>query len=928
MVDMGLPVYKNLKSKGEVSIMLDWIRNVSLRLKVKVVLLLLMISLILSLYLVVKITYYHIFSDFYNKHLGFFYSLINNKIEDKARYLDKLSKSRFIKTFLLNDNRKNNLSSASDKKGQKNDAGNLDIFMDDFDVDLIYLMDENKNIGWGKYRNPVTHEKVYISGEMKNDLMNNLNRISVPSRGVIFMNKIPFIVSIQRNSYNAKNDGQLVIMGLLFFKQLNYIEHNYDLALGYITLNKKSNESIPDLNNIRKKNIPLGKLKAFTVYDIFGNPSIEIHASTKNYTRFIEDKVLRHILSIMIFIIVVLIVSVIVMFERIGIRRMNILNKQINKVIGCDIPHSKVDEDGNDEIGKLQKSINYLLEVNDRIKISLRKDKTNLMKLVDDKTRELVTINGILYKKLKEHSVMENVLKESEERYKKVVDNALEGIVIIQGEIIIFANEKLLKIIDLNKDEILNRNFIDFVYEEDKRMVKSLYESRISGKVMDDPNVIRLEDGNKNIHWTEISSVLINLQGVDSLLVFISDITEKKYIEKEHEKLQKQLLQAQKMEAIGRLAGGIAHDFNNILTPIIGYSELIMIDDELPDKHKEYITEIKKSAERASSLTKQLLVFSRRQEQSFEIINVNKVIKNMEKLFRRLINETVTLKTDLKPELKLIKADRGKIEQVLMNLVINASDAMPDGGVIYIKTENMKIEGDFTHISPDASEGDFVVITVEDNGVGMDEKTKEKIFEPFFTTKGIEKGTGLGLAVVYGIVHQCKGWINVYSEPGYGSKFQIYLPSLVSDENYKSDYDDMNYNWKEIRGNDRRILIVEDDENILNYTGELLKGQGYKVYTAKCSEDAMKIIEKERGMFDLVFSDIIMPGGSGLDLINEINRKYPDIRILLTSGYSPDDQLKLVNVAKSGYTVLMKPYMPSDLLRHIDNELNKGNLSL
>ena len=906
--------------------MLDWIRNVSLRLKIKIVLLLLMVSLIFSIYLVVKITYYHIYSDFYNKRLGFFYSLINDKIEDKTKYLDRLSKSRFIKTFLLN-NRKNNLSYTLN---QKNNAGNLDIFMDDFDIDLIYLMEENNNVDWGKYRNPVTYEKVYISGEMKNDLMNNLNRISIPSRGIIFINKIPFIVSIQRNSYNAKNGrgGQLVVMGLLLSKQLNYIAHNYDLALGYITLNKKSNESIPDLNNIHKKNIPLGKLKAFTVYDIFGNPSIEIHASTKNYTRFIEDKVLRYVLYIMIFIIVVLIVSVIVMFERMGIRRMKILNNQIHKIIGHDIPHSKVDENGNDEIGKLQKSINYLLEVNDRIKISLRKDKTNLMKLIDDKTRELVTINNVLYKKLKEHNIMENVLKESEERYKKVVDNVLEGIVIIQGEIIIFANEKLLKIIGLTKDEILNRNFMDFVYEEDRRMVKSLYETRISGKVTDDPNVIRLVDGNKNIHWTEISSVLINLQGVDSLLVFISDITEKKYIEEEHEKLQKQLLQAQKMEAIGRLAGGIAHDFNNILTPIIGYSELIMIDNELPDKHKEYITEIKKSAERASSLTKQLLIFSRKQAQSFEILNVNEVIKNMEKLFRRLINETVTLKTDLKPELKLIKADKGKIEQVLMNLVINASDAMPDGGVIYIKTENIKIEGDFNQISPDASEGDFVVITVEDNGVGMDEKTKEKIFEPFFTTKGIEKGTGLGLAVVYGIVHQCKGWIHVYSEPGYGTKFQIYLPSLVSDENYKSDYNDMNCNWKEIRGNGRRILIVEDDENILNYTSVLLKGQGYQVYTAKCSEDAMEIIEKERGMFDLVFSDIIMPGGSGLDLINEINRKYPDIRILLTSGYSSDDQLKLVNVAKSGYTVLTKPYMPSDLLRHVDNELNKGSLAL
>ena len=402
----------------------------------------------------------------------------------------------------------------------------------------------------------------------------------------------------------------------------------------------------------------------------------------------------------------------------------------------------------------------------------------------------------------------------------------------------------------------------------------------------------------------ENNSHFIDLEEKPAILCISRDITRRK-------QLEEQLLQAQKMEAIGKLAGGIAHDFNNLLTAIMGYSELVLVNMEPDNPHRENLEEIRLAGKRASSLTHQLLAFSRKQVMKPKILNLNQVVKGMERMLQRIIGEDIHLNSQLEPQLNKIKADTGQLEQIILNLTVNAVDAMPNGGTLIIKTQNEKIPHGASSLSPDSRPGNFVCLSFFDSGEGIDKKVIPQIFEPFFTTKA--NGTGLGLSVVYGIVKQHNGWINVHSEPGGGTTFSIYFPALASSEEENLEQE---LSLMEFGGNGEKILFVEDETGVRELSAKALRDYGYEVIEAKNAEEAREIFEKQKGNFHLVVCDIVLPDKSGIELTENIQSLHPNTKILFISGYA-DHRSQWTDVVKKEVPFLQKPYSLVDLLKMI-----------
>jgi len=388
---------------------------------------------------------------------------------------------------------------------------------------------------------------------------------------------------------------------------------------------------------------------------------------------------------------------------------------------------------------------------------------------------------------------------------------------------------------------------------------------------------------------------------------------EKEKAEREKEKIHKQLLQAQKMEAIGILAGGVAHDFNNLLTAIIGSADMALM--ELSPESSAYndLNEILVSAKRAADLTRQLLLFSRKQSMKLESVNISIVVKDLLKMLKRLIGEDIRIHTNIEKGLWNIWADRGTIEQVIMNLAVNARDAMPSGGELNIEARNKIINENQTRASSESYPGKFVCIAVKDTGVGMEKEIQQHIFEPFFSTKGVGKGTGLGLSVVYGIVKQHKGWIEVESKPDKGSTFAIYLPACFKKK--EDDEEDRIFS-RDIEGHGKRILVIEDEERVREFTVSGLDRSGYKVFAASNAREAEEIFKREGGNFNLVMSDVVLPDRSGVDLVKEFLTQKPNLNILFSSGYT-DYHIRWPIIQKRGFRFLEKPYALGDLLRVI-----------
>jgi signal transduction histidine kinase len=398
---------------------------------------------------------------------------------------------------------------------------------------------------------------------------------------------------------------------------------------------------------------------------------------------------------------------------------------------------------------------------------------------------------------------------------------------------------------------------------------------------------------------------------VVAVLGIARDITERKQLEAQYR-------QAQKMEAVGRLAGGVTHDFNNLLTIITGYSELLLGSQDVPASAHGLIREIQRSGERAAALTRQLLAFSRKQVLTPTVLDLNVVVTGLEKMLHRLIGEDINLTIRLDPALVRIKADPGQLEQVIMNLVVNARDAMPSGGNLTIETRNAELTEAQARARPGLGKGLHALLVVADTGCGMDEETRAHLFEPFFTTKGPGKGTGLGLATVFGIVQQSSGHIEVESQVARGSTFLIYLPGV--EEACPSPRSEPSL--LPIRGGTQTVLLAEDDDGVRLLARLALQSHGYTVLEARNGQEALTLCHEHQGSVHLLITDVVMPLMSGRELADRLKSRRPDIRVLYLSGYTGDTVLHH-GVLETGLAFLQKPFTPAALARKVRDLLDQ-----
>jgi PAS domain S-box-containing protein len=509
----------------------------------------------------------------------------------------------------------------------------------------------------------------------------------------------------------------------------------------------------------------------------------------------------------------------------------------------------------------------------------------------------------------KKLSQVKKALHESEERFRMLFNRGTDAIFVQEikngryGNFI-EVNEIACQRLDYTREELLRMSLKNVeipVNTNTNKKSAALPTNDTTAKQHHLYEAIQVTKHGKQI-CVENNAHFIDLEGKPAILCISRDITQRKHLEE-------QLRQAQKMEAIGKLAGGIAHDFNNLLTAIMGYTELILVKMKPDNQHRENLEEIRHAGKRASSLTQQLLAFSRKQVLKPKILNLNHVVKGMERMLERIIGEDIHLNSQLDSSLDKIKADTGQMEQIILNLTVNAVDAMPNGGTLAIKTQNKTISHNAGNLSTDSRPGKFIYLSFHDSGEGIDNKVIPQIFEPFFTTKA--KGTGLGLSVVYGIVKQHNGWIDVNSEPGGGTTFGIYFPALASGEEENLEQE---LSLMEFGGNGENILFVEDETGVREISAKALRDYGYKVTEAGNAGDAHKILEEQNGNFQVVVSDIVLPDKSGIEFTENIQSLHPNIKILLTSGYA-DHRSHWTDVVKKGIPFLQKPYSLVDLLK-------------
>ncbi len=511
----------------------------------------------------------------------------------------------------------------------------------------------------------------------------------------------------------------------------------------------------------------------------------------------------------------------------------------------------------------------------------------------------------------------EEALRQSEERYRDLFENAND---------IIYTSDMAGNITSLNKagtqilgytsEEALRLNVVHLVAPEYLNVVRMMIAGDLAERDKDfslTPTAYEMEVMTKDGRRValEVSARLMRRHGrVVEIQSIARDITERKHLEL-------QLRQSQKMEAIGRLAGGVAHDFNNLLTAIIGYSQIALGRLADDDTIRREIEEIVKAGGRASSLTSQLLAFSRKQMIQMKVLDLNAVVSDMKKMLGRLIGEDIELHTALDPSLGRVKTDPGQMEQVILNLAINARDAMPAGGKLTIETANVYLSDEYAQKRVAIEPGNYVMLAISDTGIGMDQETQSRIFEPFFTTKEQGKGTGLGLSTVYGIVRQSGGYVWVYSEPQQGTVFKIFLP-LVEEAalSLDSPVEAASLNGSET------VLVVEDDAGVRGLVCKLLKMKGYSVLEAAGGNHAIEICECHKGAIDLMITDVVMPQMSGCDLAERLMDLRPAMKVLYMSGYTDNSTLHH-GVLSTDMAFIQKPFAPESLARKVREVLDE-----
>jgi two-component system, cell cycle sensor histidine kinase and response regulator CckA len=441
--------------------------------------------------------------------------------------------------------------------------------------------------------------------------------------------------------------------------------------------------------------------------------------------------------------------------------------------------------------------------------------------------------------------------------------------------------------------------------KQDQAFYRDLWKTISSGKTWTGLMVNKRKDGSFYTEEATISPVCDPVGRIVNFVAVKRDIS-KQLI------LTTQLGQAQRMESIGRLAGGVAHDFNNLLTTIIGNAQLALAEVDKKDDLYQVIEEISKAGERAAGLTGQLLAFSRKQILQPEIVNLNEVVRDVEKILKRLIGEDIELESVLPPDLGQVEADVGQLEQVIINLAVNARDAMPKGGKLSIETANTDLDEEYAAHHVAVTPGPYVVLSVSDNGIGMSREVQDRIFEPFFTTKEKDKGTGLGLSTLYGIVKQSKGNIWVYSEVGQGTTFKVYFPRIDKDV----DREKGKRQKEEARGGSETILVVEDEDSLCKLAVKVLKMYGYRVLKAKDGVEALEIFKSYQASVHLLLTDVVMPRMDGRELAGRLEGLQPDLKVLFMSGYT-DNAIVHHGILDKGIAFIQKPFTPEDLARKV-----------
>ena len=503
-----------------------------------------------------------------------------------------------------------------------------------------------------------------------------------------------------------------------------------------------------------------------------------------------------------------------------------------------------------------------------------------------------------------ERKKTDEALRESEDRYRQITENSLTGIYINQDEVCVYVNLRMAEILGYAKDEMIGRRLVEAVRPSDREMVLERTKARLSGELSPAAYELRLVKKTGEEIWCEILATVVDYRGRPALMGNVADVTGRKKAEEEREILRTQLLQAQKMEAIGTLTGGIAHDFNNLLTIINGYTEMILSEKGMEDPLYEDLQKILQTGRKGAELVQRLLVLSRKGESNPQRLDLNHTVEDMAAFMTRTFSKTIEIVTVLGKDLGTVNADPNQVEQVLMNLCINSKEAMPDGGRITIETGRTILDEEYCILHPGVRPGPHAVIEVRDTGAGMDEETMVRIFDPFFTTKGwdFKKGTGLGLSVAKGIVEQHGGWITSKSEPGRGTTFRIYLP-VIEDSVQVQKPEPL---AETIPGGEK-ILLVDDEELVRDLGKRILERAGYTVITAANGKEALEIYAREQSDIALVVLDLIMPKMGGEKCLEGLLALDPSLKVVIASGFSAHGHTKDA-LAAGAKGFVSKPY--------------------
>jgi len=516
----------------------------------------------------------------------------------------------------------------------------------------------------------------------------------------------------------------------------------------------------------------------------------------------------------------------------------------------------------------------------------------------------------VLYQQLQIYRIRERLL-EREEVFRLITENAADMIAVVDDEgRRLYNSPAYSRILGYSPEEMRNTAAFEQLHPDDRQIVS---EAAATARVGDVGRQIEYRMRHKDGSWRILESTASGIRNsdgkIEKLVIVNRDITDRK-------RLEQQFRQAQKMEAIGRLSGGIAHDFNNLLGVIIGYGEILQENTGTSDPNRSCIDEVLRAGQRAASLTRQLLAFSRQQVLEPTILDLNNVVLDMEKMLRRLIGEDIELNTVLNCDLGKVKADHGQIEQVILNLAVNARDAMPNGGKFTIQTDNVTMEEvDTRRYSYPFKPGRYVLLIVSDTGMGMDSVTQARIFEPFFTTKEKGKGTGLGLATVYGVVKQSEGYIEVQSEVDFGSIFKIYLPIVEAEVSSSPVHSRA---IKSLHGNET-ILLVEDEAMLCILTRNILERYGYTVLEARNGKEACEIAHRNPVTIHLLLTDVVMPGMNGHALAGLLVSERPELKTLYMSGYTGQGIGQ--GVLPIGCHFLAKPFSHETLAKKVREAL-------